>query len=90
MGIASLKEGSGRAVRRVDICTGRLDKVKPSPSTNDETTYLIMVLVEDERRGLPVELDGTSSSINPLARRRRHVDDMKRVEDGRMSGEWMS
>ena len=39
---------------------------------------------------LTVELDGTSSSINPLARRRRHVDDMKRVEDGRMSGEWMS
>ena len=28
MGIASLKEGSGRAVRRVDICTRRLDKVK--------------------------------------------------------------
>ena len=28
MGIASLKERSGRAVRRVDICTGRLDKVK--------------------------------------------------------------
>ena len=86
MGIASLKEGSGRAVQHVDICAGRLDKVKPGPSANDETTYLIMVLVEDERRGLPVELDGTSSSVNPLARR-RHVDDMKRVEDGRMSGE---
>ena len=28
MGIASFKEGSGRAVRRVDICAGRLDKVK--------------------------------------------------------------
>ena len=28
MGITSLKEGSGRAVRRVDICTRRLDKVK--------------------------------------------------------------
>ena len=41
----------------------------------------------DERRGLPVELDGTSSSINSLARRRRHVEDMKRVEVGRMSGE---
>ena len=49
-----------------------------------------MVLVENERGSLPVELDGTSSSIDPLARRRRHVDDMKRVEDGRMSGEWMS
>ena len=49
-------------------------RLKSSPSTNDETTYLIMVLVEDERRGLPVELDGTSSSVDPLARRRRHVD----------------
>ena len=49
-----------------------------------------MVLVEDERRGLPVELDGTMSSVDPLARRRRHVEDMKRVEDERMSGEWMS
>ena len=28
MGITSLKEGSGCAVRRVDICTRRLDKVK--------------------------------------------------------------
>ena len=46
-----------------------------------------MVLVEDERRSLPVELDGTTSGVDPLARRRRHVDDMKRVEDGRMSGE---
>ena len=49
-----------------------------------------MVLIEDERRGLPVELDGTSSGVNPLARRGRHVvDDMKRVEDGRMSGEYV-
>ena len=62
-------------------------RLKSSPSTNDETTYLVMVLVEDERRGLSVELDGTSSSVDPLARRRRHSDDMKRVEDGRMSGE---
>ena len=38
-------------------------------------TYLVMVLVEDERRGLPVELDGTSSSVDALARRRRHVDE---------------
>ena len=75
MGIASLKEGSDRAVWRVDICTRRLDKVKECPSANDETTYLVLVLVEDERRGLPVELDGTSSSIDPLARRRRHVDE---------------
>ena len=86
MGIASLKEGSGRAVQCVDICAGGLDKVKSSPSANDEMTYLIMVLVEDERRSLPVELDGTLSSVDPLTRR-RHVDDMKRVEDGRMSGE---
>ena len=49
-----------------------------------------MVLVEDERRGLSVELDGTSSSVDSLVRRRRHVEDMKRVGDGRMSGEWMS
>ena len=62
-------------------------RLKSSPSANDETTYLVLVLVKDERRGLPVELDGTSSSVDPLARRRRHVDDMKRVEDGRMSGE---
>ena len=87
MGIASLKEGSSRAVRRVNICAGRLDKVKSSPSANDETTYLIVVLIEDERRGLPVELDGAADSVNSLARRRRHVDDMKRVVDGRMSGE---
>ena len=75
MGIASFKEGSGRAVWRVDICVGRLYKVKSSPSTNDETTYLVMVLVEDERRGLPVELNSAADSVNSLARRRRHVDD---------------
>ena len=62
-------------------------RLKSSPSANDETTYLVMVLIKDERQGLPVELDGTSSSVNPLARRRRHVDGMKRVVDGRMSGE---
>ena len=78
MGVTSLKEGSGCAVRRVDICAGRLDKVKSNPSTNDEMTYLVMVLVKDERRGLPVELDGTSSSVDPLARRRRHVDEESR------------
>ena len=50
-------------------------RLKSSPSTNDETTYLVLVLVEDERQGLPVELDGTSSSVNPLARRRRHVEE---------------
>ena len=64
-------------------------RLKSSPSTNDETTYLVLVLVEDERRGLPVELDGTSSSVNPLARRRRHVDEDMRVDDGRISGEWL-
>ena len=90
MGIASLKEGSGRAVRRVDICAGRLYKVKASPSANDETTYLIMVLVEDERRGLPVEFNSAADSVDSLARRRRHVDEDIRVVDGRMSGEWMS
>ena len=65
-------------------------RLKSIPSTNDETTYLVLVFVEDERRGLPVELDGTSSSVDTLTRGRRHVDDMKRVVDGRMSGEWMS
>ena len=49
-------------------------RLKSDPSANDETTYLILVLVEDKRRSLPVELDGTSSSVNPLARRRRHED----------------
>ena len=47
-------------------------RLKSSPSTNDETTYLVLVLIKNERRGLPVELDGTSSSVDPLARR-RHV-----------------
>ena len=50
-------------------------RLKSNPSTNDETTYLIVVLIEDERRGLPVELDGAADSVNSLARRRRHVDD---------------
>ena len=63
-------------------------RLKSIPSANDETTYLVLVLVEDERRGLPVELDGTSSSIDTLMRRGRHVDeDMREVEVGRMSGE---
>ena len=62
-------------------------RLKSSPSANDETTYLIMVLVEDKRRGLSVELDSSADSVDSLARRRRHVDDMKRVEVGRMSGE---
>ena len=61
-------------------------RLKSRPSANDETTYLILVLVEDERRGLPVELDGTSSSIDSLTRR-RHVNEDMRVEDGKMSGE---
>ena len=66
-------------------------RFKSSPLANNETTYLVLVLVEDKRRGLPVELDGTSSSIDPLARRRRHVDRRyERVVDGRMGGEWMS
>ena len=62
-------------------------RLKSSLSTNDETTYLVMVLIEDERRGLPVELDGAADSVNSLARSRRHIEDEKRVEDGRMSGE---
>ena len=49
-------------------------RLKSSPSANDETTYFVLVLVEDQRRCLPVELDGMSSSVDPLARRRRHVD----------------
>ena len=52
-------------------------------------TYLILVLVEDERRSLPIELDGMTSSVNPLARRRRHDTRYERVEDGRMSGEYV-
>ena len=62
-------------------------RLKLNPSTNDETTYLVLVLVEDQRRRLPVELDGTLSSIDMLARRRRHDIRYERVEDGRMSGE---
>ena len=62
-------------------------RLKSSPSANDETTYLVLVLVEDKRRSLSVELDGTSSSVDPLARRRRHDNENMRVEDGRMSGE---
>ena len=53
-------------------------RLKSCPSANDETTYLILVLVEDERQGLPVELNGTLSSVDPLARRRRHdIEDMR-------------
>ena len=65
-------------------------RLKSSPSSNDETTYLVMVLIENKRQGFPVEFDGAADSVNSLARSRRHVDDRKRVEDGRMSGEWMS
>ena len=72
MGIASLKEGSSRAVWRVDICTRRLNKVKSSPSTNDEMTYLILVLVEDKRRCLPVELNSMLSGVDTLVRRSWH------------------
>ena len=53
-------------------------RLKSSPSANDETTYFVLVLVEDQRRCLPVELDGTSSSVDPLVRRRRHVDEEMR------------
>ena len=64
-------------------------RLKSSPSANDETTYLVLVLVEGERRSLPVELNSTSSGINTLVRRRRHDSKRdKRVEDGRMSGEY--
>ena len=62
-------------------------RLRSSPSANDETTYLVLVLIKDKRQGLSIELDGTSSSVDPLARRRRLVDERKRVEDGRMSGE---
>ena len=49
-------------------------------------TYLILVLVEDERRSLSVEPNSMTSSINMLTRRTWHDEDM-RVEDGRMSSE---
>ena len=62
-------------------------RLKSSPSANDETTYLILVLVKDERQSLPVELNSTSSGIDTLVRRRRHDTRYERVEDGRMSGE---
>ena len=62
-------------------------RLKSSPSTNDETTYLVLVLVEDERRSLPVEFDGMSSGIDTLTRRTWHDEDI-RVEDGRMSGRY--
>ena len=45
-------------------------RLKSNPSANDETTYLVLVLVEDERQSLPVELDGTLSSVDALTRRR--------------------
>ena len=50
-------------------------RLKSCPSANDEMTYLVLVLVEDQGRCLPVELDGTSSSIDALMRGRRHVDE---------------
>ena len=61
-------------------------RLKSSPSANDETTYLIMVLVEDERRGLPVELDGAADSVDALTRRRRHVDEDMR--SSKWEDEW--
>ena len=62
-------------------------RLKSSPSANDETTYLVLVLIQDQRRRLPVELDGMLSSVDMLARSRRHDTRDERVEDGRMSGE---
>ena len=59
-------------------------RLKLSPSTNDEMTYLVLVLVEDERQSLPVELYGMTSSIDTLTRRSWHDE---RVEDGKMSSE---
>ena len=61
-------------------------RLKSSPSANDGTTYLVLVLVKDQRRHLPVELDGTLSSVDVLARR-RHDTRYARVEVGRMIGE---
>ena len=49
-------------------------------------TYLVLVLVEDKRRGLPVELDSTMSGVNMLARRSQHNNEDRRVKDGSMSG----
>ena len=45
-----------------------------------------MVLVEDKRRGLLIELDGTADSVDSLARRRRHVDE--RYESRGWEDEW--
>ena len=82
----SLRSKKEAAVLYGVLISAREDyiRLKSSPSANDETTYLVMVLVKNERRGLPVEFDGAADSVDSLARRRRHVDDMKRVVDGRM------
>ena len=61
-------------------------RLKSCPSANDETTYLILVLVEDKRQGLPVELDGMTSSIDVLVRRRWH--DNRREESRGWEDEW--
>ena len=64
-------------------------RLKSSPSTNDETTYLVLVLIEDKRWGLPVELDDMTSSIDMLASSQH--DDRKRCkrrEDERMSSRY--
>ena len=83
MGIASLKEGSGCAVQCVEICTRTLDLVKVYSSANDEATYWILVLVEDKRSS-PVELNGMANSISMLVRSWYDVRRMREVEDGRM------
>ena len=50
-------------------------------------TYRILVLIEDEGKSLPVELDGPMSSIGMLMSSWHDDRRYERVEDGRMSGE---
>ena len=63
-------------------------RLKSSPSANDETTYQILVLIEDKRRGSPVKLDSTVDSVSVFASSwHDDIEKIERVEDGRMSGE---
>ena len=51
----------------MEICTRRLYLVKILSSDNDEMTYQVLVLIENERRSSPVELDSAADSVNMLA-----------------------
>ena len=50
----------------MEICMRRLYLVKILSSDNDEMTYQVLILVEDKRRGSPVELNGMMDSIGTL------------------------